>query len=102
MPRGVKNPDAPVKVTYQDAYDVLPEPVDGPGEFVQNSIRNAVELLNAKAEILSELQQTRDFLAFAVTSGQVSDEQSAWISEYLPKRSHKNGDEAEPAEGVES
>lgn len=72
--------------TAREAYDALPAVEDGAGQFVQGAIENAVALLEAKEQIQADLQQSRDFLAFAGKSGQVNTEQGAWIAAYLPKR----------------
>jgi hypothetical protein len=81
-----KDADAPVKVTAREAADTLPAPTSGAQEFVQGAISRAAGLIDAKHAIQADLQQSRDFLAFAQVQGDASPEQVAWIGEYLPKR----------------
>lgn len=84
----------PVKVTAQEAATALPtEGLTGAQEFVQGSILRAAGLIEAKHAIQADLQQARDFLAFAGKSGDVTEAQAAWVAEYLPKRS--KGDKTE-------
>lgn len=96
MPRK-KNPDAPpAPPTAREALNALPaEGLTGGQEFVQGSITGAVDLIEAKKAIQADLQQARDFLAYAVTSGQASPEQAAWVTAYLPKRLQNAADGSE-------
>lgn len=92
MPR-TKDADAPVKVTAQEAAEALPtEGLTGAQEFVQSAITRAAGLITAKHAIQADLQQSRDFLAFAAKGDDVTAEQAAWVAEYLPKRNRATGD----------
>jgi hypothetical protein len=93
MARRTQDADTPVKVTAQEAANALPvEGLTGAQEFVQGAIQRAAGLIEAKHAIQADLQQSRDFLAFAVKGDDVSAEQVAWVNEYLPKRNRATGD----------
>lgn len=68
--------------------------------FIQQSIDKAAALMEAKREVLAELQMARDFLAFAVKNGSATPKQVAWIEENLPKRTRvgRDTDETTDAE----
>lgn len=71
--------------------------------FVQSQIDFATELIAAKYELLSDLQESRDMLNSAGLLAQASEEQRIWIQggtvdgEYvpghLPKRTRRTADE---------
>lgn len=79
-------PEKTKEPTAREAFTALPEAADGPTQFVAGAIGNAVDLIDAKHAIQADLQQSRDFLAFAVKSGQATEDQAAWVNQYLPKR----------------
>lgn len=82
--------------TAAEAFNELPGEDLSPAEtFVRGGIENAVNLIAAKHAIQADLQESRNFLAFAVNSGQASPAQTEWINKYLPKRTRggsENGD----------
>lgn len=60
---------------------------------VGTAIQNATTMLTAKAKILADLQQARDFLGASVTMGVCNELQQEWIADKLPKRTRTKGDE---------
>lgn len=83
----------------REAFDALTEPDTPAPAFVYNAISDAVDLIDAKAEVQARLQQARDFLNYAVESEQATDEQAAWVKQYLPKRTRSsNGAQAQEQE----
>lgn len=85
-----------VKLTAKEAADQLPsEGLSGAQEFVQSAITRAASLIEAKHAIQADLQQSRDFLAFAAKGQDVTEAQSAWIADYLPKRNRATGETTE-------
>jgi hypothetical protein len=91
---GTQEAEKVVKVTARDAADALPtEGLTGAQEFVQGAITRAAGLIEAKHAIQADLQQSRDFLAFAAKGDDVTEAQAAWVATYLPKRQRGAGDD---------
>lgn len=57
--------------------------LEGP---IGKAFENAQNLLAAKLELRSQLQNARDFLNSASGAGALSDTQAAWVAQNLPKR----------------
>lgn len=78
---------------------VLPDrELDLGNDAFRTAIDRATELLDAKAAIQADLQTARDFLNQAKSMGILSEDQTIWVSAYLPRRSRKRKGVADDSE----
>lgn len=96
-PRGPRSPEEVIAAGLVD--DI---PADRPDDVsLENTINNAVALLDQKAEVLAKVQSARVLSTLLIENGSGSREQAAWVRFYLPRKKRKGEDEGDEGNGDE-